>query len=91
MGRRKTSPTVMYLDDSKERTLVDKLQWMTSAYIDRLKMKPKVFIITNEDAEQANLEEIKGVKVHVMGRPLRPHNFILCQKLEDYFVEKGKE
>lgn len=93
MGRRKAdiAVSVMYLDDSKKRTLVDKLQWMTSAYLDRVKVKPKVFIITHEDAEQVDLEEIEGVEVHITGRPLRPHHFVLCQALEDYLCEKRND
>lgn len=93
MGRRKagTSLGVMYIDDSKKRTLVDKLQWMTSAYVDRLGIKPKILCITHEDAEQVNLEEIKGVQVHILGRPLRPHHFVLCQKLEDYLIKKEEK
>ena len=91
MGRRQASITlgVMYLDDSKERTLVEKLAWMTSAYLDRLKVKPKVFLITHEDAEQGNLEELEEqIQVIVTRRPLRPHHFVLCQNPEDYLVRK---
>jgi hypothetical protein len=79
----------MYLDDSKKRTLVEKLGWMTSAYLDRLGIKPKLFIITHEDAKQINLEEIEEqIQVLVVGRPLRPHHFVLCQKSEDYLCKK---
>ena len=94
MGRRKanTALGVMYIDSSKKRSLVEKLDWMTRAYVDRLKIKPKVFIITHEDVEQVDLKEVEEqVQVLVVGRPLRPHNFILCQKPEDYFVEKEKK
>ena len=87
-GQTSTALTVMYLDDSKERTLIDKLGWMTNAYLDRLKIKPKVFLITPEDAEQVDLEEIKDVQVHITGRPLRPYHFVLAQKPEDYLVKK---
>jgi len=91
MGRRKTNIAlgVMYLDDSKKRTLVEKLGWMTNAYLDRLKIKPKVLFITHEDAEQKNLEELEErIQVIVTGRPLRPHHFVLCQKPEDYLCKK---
>ncbi len=94
MGRGKTSTAlgVMYIDSSKKRTLVEKLEWMTSAYIDRLGIKPKIFILPPETAEQEGLEELREqIRVQIVGRPLREHHFVLCQKLSDYLVEKEKK
>jgi hypothetical protein len=82
----------MYLDDSKKRTLVEKLSWMTSAYLDRLGIKPKLLILPHEEVEQENLEEVEEqIQVLVVGRPLRPHHFVLCQKSEDYLIKKEKK
>jgi hypothetical protein len=79
----------MYMDDNKERTFEEKLEWMKLRYHERIGVDAKVAYVHPESLNGYKDGMFEGLTVIPMTSPLRPNHFVLCQTPEDYLAEKA--
>lgn len=88
MGRRQTNKAlgVMYADFDTETSLEQKLAWMKVRYKNKLGIEPQIAFVHTDSVN--GTENLLGITLISIGKPLHPFLFVLCQEPKDYLVQK---